>query len=92
VNDTLQMIFTAPNDPDDEFVFSFPQLQNLWRAYSGEALSPDDYKRLYSTIDTKLRVGKLKDEIIKYPELDRYVGYKLKQFKASYQWYQMHFS
>lgn len=89
VDAVLQMTFTAPTPMEDEFVLSFHQVQHLWRTFGGESLSPDDYKKLYSTIDTKLRVGKLKNTIIKFPELDRYVGYKLRQFKDSFHRYQL---
>lgn len=85
----LQLNFTAPVSEDDDFILSFHQVQHLWRAFGGNTLTESDYKKLYSTIDTKLRVGKLKNKIIKYPELDRYVSYKLRQFKDSYHRYQL---
>jgi hypothetical protein len=88
VDAVLQMTFTAPTVLEDEFVLSFHQVQHLWRTFGGGTLSPDDYKKLYSTIDTKLRVGKLRNRIIRFPELDRYVGYKLRQFKDSFHRYQ----
>lgn len=89
VDAVLQMTFTAPNHPEDQFVLSFHQVQHLWRTFAGESLSREDYIKLYSTIDTKLRVGKLKNKIINFPELDRYVSYKLRQFKDSFHRYQL---
>lgn len=88
IDGLLQLTFTAPSNENDEFAFSFYQVQHLWRAFGGGTLPPKEYKKLYSTVDTKLRVGKLKNKIIKFPELDRYVGYKLRQFKDSFHRYQ----
>ncbi|HDL01904.1 MAG TPA: hypothetical protein ENH23_06700 [candidate division Zixibacteria bacterium] len=85
----IQLTFTAPYHENDEFIFSFHQVQHLWRSYGGDALTIDDFKKIYSTIDTKLRVGKLKNKILNFPSLDTYVGYKLRQFKYSYQNYQI---
>lgn len=85
----VQLTFTPPSHNDDEFVFSIHQIQHVWRGFGGDSLSTNDYKKLYSTIDTKMRVGKLKNKILNFPELDNYVGYKLRQFKDSFHRYQM---
>ena len=90
IDAVIQLTFTAPSQQDDEFVLNFYQVQHLWRGLGGgHSLSPDDYIKLYSTIDTKLRVGKLKNRVINFPELDRYIGYKIRQFKDSFHRYQL---
>ena len=89
INAVIQLTFTAPSHNDDEFIFSFFQVQHLWRGLGGSALPPGDYKKLYSTVSTKLLVGKLKNKIINFPELDIYVAYKLRQFRVSFHRYQV---
>ena len=89
VNYILRWTFSDPTDQDSEFVFDFSQVRHLWRAAGGETLSPQDYKKVYSTIYTKLHAGRLKEEIMKFPVLNRYIGYKLRQFKYSFQQYQI---
>ncbi len=80
INSILELIFTMQNDIDEEFIFSFSQVSRIWQSYSKKEITRDEYFRLHSIVDTKLKTGKIKTEILKYPELDSYVSYKLRFF------------
>lgn len=80
IDSILELIFTMQNDIDEEFIFSYSQVSRIWQAYSNKEIERDDYFRLHSIIDTKLKLGLIKTEILKYPELDSYISYKLRFF------------
>lgn len=80
IDTIIELIFTMQNDIDEEFIFSYNQVSKIWASYDSQDLTLNDFFKLHSVIDTKLRAGVIKDEILKYPELDKYVSYKLRFF------------
>ncbi len=84
VKDILTLTFTPPADQEEEeFAFLFRQVRLLWESHGGGVLTRMVYEGLHSTIDVNLTVGKLKNKIMQYPELNRYVAYKRRLFRAS---------
>lgn len=84
VQQIMLLTLTPSFNRDTDFVFRFYQVEEVWRAFSRDDLTREDYKRLYSVVRTRLSAGKLREEILTYDKLTQYVDYKLRQFLASH--------